>query len=145
MFDDMEMNNIPGQVAAGDSDQLQAGDTLDERGVDDLLDEGYSPPERPSVGWRRGYSTDDDWYGQNLDSRLSQEEPDDYETQAADDEAECVGGEVGQRRAGRLQNGSGADGGETIGDVYATDMGIDGGAAGAEEAAVHVIDDGDDD
>ncbi|GAB3562777.1 DUF5709 domain-containing protein [Spelaeicoccus albus] len=145
MSEAMETHNIPGQAAAGDSDQLQVGDTLDDRGVVDLLDEGYSPPERPSVGWRRGYSTDDDWYGQNLDYRLAQEEPDDYEMSLVEDEGECVGGEVGLRRAGRLQNGSGADGGETIGDVYATDMGIDGGAAGAEEAAVHVIDDDDED
>ena len=27
-------------------DQLQPEDTLDDRGVDDVLDEGYSPPER---------------------------------------------------------------------------------------------------
>ena len=27
-------------------DQLQPEDTLDDRGVEDVLDEGYSPPER---------------------------------------------------------------------------------------------------
>ena len=29
-----------------DQDQLQPQDNLDDRGVDDFLDEGYSPPER---------------------------------------------------------------------------------------------------
>ncbi|MCW2710113.1 MAG: hypothetical protein JWP24_307, partial [Marmoricola sp.] len=28
------------------SDQLQPEDSLDDRGVDDVLDEGFSPPER---------------------------------------------------------------------------------------------------
>lgn len=137
MSESFEVQNIPGQAAAGGSDQLQADDTLDDRGVVDQLDEGYSPPDRPSLGWRRGYSTDDDWYGQDLDSRLAQEEPDDEWDDG--EESEYVGGEVGIERAGRLQNGDGAGGAETAGDVYATDLGIDGGAAGAEEAAVHVI------
>jgi len=35
-------------------DQLQPDDTLDERGVDDVLDEGMSPPERPSREMARG-------------------------------------------------------------------------------------------
>ena len=31
----------------GDSDQLPLEDTLLDRGLEDVLDEGYSPPERP--------------------------------------------------------------------------------------------------
>src|SRR5690625_1102238 len=38
----------PECIADGDSNQLPKEDTLIKRGVDDLLDEGYSPPERPS-------------------------------------------------------------------------------------------------
>ena len=30
-----------------DTAQLDQADTLDDRGVDDLLDEGISPPDRP--------------------------------------------------------------------------------------------------
>jgi len=36
-----------GSYSLDDADQLQPEDTLDDRGLDDLLDEGYSPPERP--------------------------------------------------------------------------------------------------
>src|SRR5699024_9816464 len=36
----------PGTFAEGDSNQLEAQETLDDRGVDDTLDEGYTPPER---------------------------------------------------------------------------------------------------
>ena len=36
-----------GEYSVEDDNQLQAEDTLIDRGVDDVLDEGYSPPERP--------------------------------------------------------------------------------------------------
>ena len=36
-----------GEYSAEDDNQLQPEDTLIDRGVDDVLDEGYSPPERP--------------------------------------------------------------------------------------------------
>ena len=36
-----------GSYSLDDEDQLPSEDTLDDRGIDDLLDEGYSPPERP--------------------------------------------------------------------------------------------------
>ena len=39
--DDLEVWSVD------DETQLQPGDTLIDRGVDDVLDEGYSPPERP--------------------------------------------------------------------------------------------------
>ena len=35
-----------GTVSSMSEDQLQPQDTLDDRGVDDVLDEGISPPER---------------------------------------------------------------------------------------------------
>ena len=51
-----------------------------------------------------------------------------------------VGGEVGEARAGRLlAPDEGAH--EDVDGPVAEDEGIDGGAASAEEAAVHVIDD----
>ena len=39
--DDLEVWSVD------DETQLQPGDTLIDRGVDDVLDEGFSPPERP--------------------------------------------------------------------------------------------------
>ncbi len=36
-----------GEYSVEDDNQLQPEDTLIDRGVDDMLDEGYSPPEQP--------------------------------------------------------------------------------------------------
>ena len=36
-----------GDYSVEDDNQLQPEDTLVDRGVDDILDEGISPPERP--------------------------------------------------------------------------------------------------
>ena len=51
-------------------DQLQPEDTLIDRGVDDVLDEGYSPPERPYGG------SSFDSGPESLDQLLAEEEPD---------------------------------------------------------------------
>jgi hypothetical protein len=115
-----------------DDDQLTQEDTLEDRGVDDLLDEGYSPPDR----WKepRDHET--------LDELLSEEEPDpamqldDPDEQAGDDE-------VGDVRAGRLVASDEGFGPDTESELIGRAVGIDGGAASAEEAAVHVIADED--
>ena len=41
------MESSAGEYSVDEDDQLQREDTLVDRGVDDVLDEGYSPPERP--------------------------------------------------------------------------------------------------
>jgi hypothetical protein len=41
------MEGSAGEYSVDEDDQLQPEDTLIDRGVDDVLDEGYSPPERP--------------------------------------------------------------------------------------------------
>ncbi len=121
-------------------DQLQPDDTLDDRGVDDVLDEGLSPPERASRATARGMTAREDAEGESLEDRLEQEEPDPnatidhtaaggVESDAATDPTD--GFEVGDDRAGRLT--------EPDGDLDAEEVGIDGGAASAEEAAVHVV------
>jgi hypothetical protein len=122
-----------GQYSVDDDDQLSQEDTLIDRGVDDLLDEGYSPPDK----WREPRDNE------TLDELLSEEEPDPA-MQLDDDESdsEYTGDdEVGDRRAGRLvAPDEGVDVDEDS-DLLASDVGIDGSAASAEEAAVHVIDD----
>lgn len=109
-------------------DQLQPEDTLDDRGVDDILDEGISPPERRP----RGVTESKD-----LDDRLGQEEPEVWEVAEQEADADIldgpVAGEVGDRRTGRLMAQSADD------DRFAEDEGIDGAGASAEEAAVHTI------
>ena len=104
-----------------------------DRGVDDFLDEGYSPPEKPSYLSRHG---DVD---ETLDERLAQEEPEVWD--AAPPGETINDGEVGDRRAGRLVDPNGGIGEDTEKDMVADDIGIDGAAASAEEAAVHIVPD----
>jgi len=130
-----------GSYSVDDEDQLQATDTLNDRGVDDLLDEGYSPPEKWSAGEGFGTTADEALQGETLDQRISQEEP---EADPYADDGEDVGGpEVGVVRSGRLvapDEGAHSDDDE---ELVAEDVGFDGAAASAEEAAVHVVDDED--
>jgi hypothetical protein len=81
--------------------------------------------------------------GETIDERLRQEEPELWEQAEAERDADVVdgpvGGEVGSSRAGRLLAPVEGTHEDTDGPV-AEDEGIDGGAASAEEAAVHVID-----
>lgn len=108
-------------------DQRQPEDTLDDRGVEDVLDEGYSPPER----WR---NLDED---STLDERLDIEVPED-----TDDGGEYLDdGEVGGVRAGRLVDPNGGIGEDNESALIGEDVGIDGAGASAEEAAVHVVPD----
>ncbi|GAB3566919.1 DUF5709 domain-containing protein [Spelaeicoccus albus] len=136
-----EPNETNEYVAEPDSNQLPEEDTLVDRGLDDALDEGVSPPEKPSEPMREGFTASEEREGETLDERVEREQPDDWADPASDDDS--VGGEVGDTRAGRLTDNSGI-GDETDDDVIATDVGIDGGAAGAEEAAVHVVNPDDD-
>jgi hypothetical protein len=106
---------------------------LVDRGVDDPLDEGYSPPERYSPLIRKGEH-------ETLDERLAEEipEPDSDEVQ---DQEIVDDGEVGEERAGRLVEPNEGIGPDAEPDLVGTDVGIDGGAASAEEAAVHIVPD----
>lgn len=128
----------PEGVAEGDTNQLQQDDTLLDRGVDSVLDEGYSPPDHPPNHHR--LETELEQYeGESLDERLAQEEPEVWETDGP------VAGASEPDRAGRLAVAQTERSGESASSLMATDAGISGGGASAEEAAVHVIDDEPDD
>jgi Family of unknown function (DUF5709) len=130
-----------GDYSVDDENQLQPGDTLDDRGVGDLLDEGYSPPEKWSAGEGYGNTADEALQGESLDQRLRQEVPD-VDPYAVD--GENVGGpEVGSDRSGRLVAPDQGLSEDEEKDLVAEDIGIDGAAASAEEAAVHVVEDED--
>jgi Family of unknown function (DUF5709) len=138
----------PGEYSAENDNQLQAEDTLIDRGIDDALDEGYSPPERPYGRGAFGPS-------ENIDQRLAEEEQDplsrlgdplDTDEQQRSDDAEREiefpqRREIGRARAGRLVAPDRGFGEDTEAEMVAQDVGISGGAASAEEAAVHIIDD----
>ena len=127
-----------GEQSVDDEDQLQPEDTLDDRGVDDVLDEGYSPPDREPAHLRNGMTLAEQRAGETLDERLAEEEPD-VDPYADDNDY----GEA-DRRAGRLVAPDEGLGEDVDKDEVAEDVGIDGAGASAEEAAVHVIDPADD-
>jgi hypothetical protein len=126
-------------------DQLQPSDTLDDRGLDDVLDEGYSPPDREPARLRHPHEVDEP---ETLDERLAEEEPDVWADPDRDDDATTYDrdgeDEVGDVRSGRLVAQDGGEDSDVDSDLWAADAGIDGAGASAEEAAMHVIDDEDD-
>ena len=133
-----------------DSGVLEPEDTLDGTpGVRDVLDTGWSPPERPWAVEDWGTTEAEEEAGESLDGRLARELPDTPDDEgdglgdASDTDGELIDAEVGDRRAGRLVDAD--DGGteDTDDELYARDEGIDGAAASAEEAAVHVVRDRD--
>ncbi|WP_156252184.1 DUF5709 domain-containing protein [Pseudactinotalea terrae] len=115
----------PALGSEGDNDQLPREDTLVDRGVDDLLDEGYSPPDRDPIQSMGGLDPDDETAQQ-----LRAEEPEVWESEPGQ-----AAGESQPDRAGRLEDIDDAGRGT---DRFAHDAGVAGGAAGAEEAAVHL-------
>ncbi len=122
-------------------DQLQPIDSLDDRGVEDVLDEGYSPAEKPIGSRAHGTTPAEVAEGETLDERVAQEEPevDPYEEAHAGIPDEESGDDVGDARAGRLTAPDEGTREDAEKDLVAEDHGIDGAAASAEEAAVHVI------
>lgn len=147
-----------------DEDQLEPEDTLTGSGAGDdpdVLDTSYSPPDSARGSYAQGVTANEQVEGETIEDRVKQERPDPGSaTGAPDDESgldeEPVGGddpdaiapdedwvgdaEVGDERAGRLVSDDEGAHDDTEKETWATDVGIDGGAASAEEAAVHVSD-----
>jgi len=125
----------------------------------DPLDAGVVPPERWSAGVRYGVTAGEQSEGESLDQLLAEEEPDDTLDYDEDEDGEYAADldeDAGDQdvdgllldagpdpRAGRLvaeDEGAHPDDEE---DLVASDVGIDGGAATAEEAAMHVVEEDD--
>ena len=168
------------EYATEGDQQLQPEDTLDDRGVDDILDEGYSPPEKWSVlekfgntarGGARGRESLDQKLGRGgarpgprvrrrrghggseggaarararARGRRRRPRPGLHDRRAAPRACDFedargrrrAGRPAGQPRRGRpRRRRQGPD---------RRDVGIDGAAASAEEAAVHIVQDGPD-
>ncbi|MFF4098843.1 DUF5709 domain-containing protein [Streptomyces sp. NPDC001903] len=114
--------------------QPDMDDSVGEPGTDALIDQGYSPPERLFTRER----------GDSLDERLARELPE-WEMPDGDGIGDLTGGagepvdpQAGGARAGRLAPVTSFPHGNSM---LAQDVGIDAGAASAEEAAVHLIED----
>jgi len=124
---------VPEESEQLDQDQFQPDVNLNDRGVDDALDEGYSPPESYSTLVRHGTH-------ESLEERLAEEEPE-PDPYGDDDSDDLDDGEVGQARAGRLVDPNEGIGPDEEKDLVGEDVGIDGAAASAEEAAMHIVPD----
>jgi len=150
-----------------DYEVLDASDTLDAPPGSDPLDRGVAPPERWTAGIRYGTTESEQERGESLDQWLDQEEPDvdaDLDGEDLDDEqlSRLVRRSAGENLAEEdldgllLDDGPDPRAGRLVAedegvhppaepDLVAHDTGIDGGAATAEEAAMHVVDDDDTD
>lgn len=128
------------------TDDLDMQNVLDERGLDEMLAEGYSPPERPLAVGKYGTTGQEQLEGESLDQRLAQEIPDVQPPEGngigdqIDGDGEPVSEVAGNARAGRLTPADQSTP-RPRNDVMARDVGIDGGAASAEEAAMHIASD----
>jgi hypothetical protein len=142
----------------GDFEVEDASDTLDGEPGDDPLDRGVVTPQHWSAAIRYGTTGAEQEDGESLDQLLAEEEPDvgseaadvsAAEDSSADITADPDAGDEDvdglllddgpDPRAGRLvaedeDSAAGADA-----DLVASDAGPDGGAATAEEAAMHVV------
>ena len=121
-----------GEYDQDDTDQLQPEDTLEDAEVGDILDRGYSPPDHAPGSHEH----------ETLDSRLAEEEPDtSYDEAPGDDDPDFPErAEVGNLRAGRLIAPDAGYGPDVDNQLLASDAGVDGAGASAEEAAMHYID-----
>jgi hypothetical protein len=145
-------------------------DELGDGPLDSMLEQGYSPPERPLALDEFGTTLAEERQGESLEQRLAQEEPDpnmdvdlvegepavrageggdvpddiDVGGGEVPDDAFSDGflddGEVGDARAGRLVEPDQGAMTDFEKDLVASDVGIDGAGASAEEAAMHVVD-----
>jgi hypothetical protein len=145
-----------------DYQTLDSNDTLDGAPGDDPLDRGVVPPERWSAAMRGDSAADGQ---ESLDELLAEEEPDpalaadgdwsdeDEDSDEDDDDPDAADEDVDglllddgpDPRAGRL---IAPDGGHQVrwqDRLLAHDVGPDGGGATAEEAAMHVVDDDEND
>jgi hypothetical protein len=155
---DYERTGAPGTDGLEDTDfeddgVLDSSDTLEasEDPYVDPLAPGVEPADKWSAGERFGAPLAEERQGESLDQLLAEEdpEPDPYADPNPDSESDLPreGPEPydeQQPRAGRLvaeDEGAHAD---SEPDLVAQDVGIDGGGAGAEEAAVHLTDEDED-
>jgi hypothetical protein len=95
-----ELNTDTGSYSLDDEDQLESEDTLVDRGVDNVLDEGYSPPEKPLGVDRWGTTAWEQSQDETIDQRIQQEEPDPNTAYGAPDNESGLDEEAGDMVGG---------------------------------------------
>ena len=126
-----------------DDGVLEPSDSLESDDLrSDPLDTGVDAGEGYRGATRFGTTPEEEGRGESLDDLLAEEEPDDGDSDEwTDEDQPRDDGRTTEPRAGRLlaeDEGAHEDGDK---DLVAFDVGIDGGAASAEEAAVHLTED----
>ncbi len=132
---DLEENDLE------DDGVLDASDTLDGDPGDDPLDQGIVPPDRWSAGEGYGTTLSEERAGESLDQLLAEEEPEPDPYAEPDRDPDDQPWDDQEPRSGRLVAADEGAHPDDEPDLVARDVGIDGGAATAEEAAIHVSDD----
>jgi len=126
-----------------DDGVLEPSDSLESDDLrSDPLDTGVDAGEGYRGATRFGTTPSEEGRGESLDDLLAEEEPDDGDNDEwTDEDQPRDDGRTTEPRAGRLlaeDEGAHEDDDK---DLVAFDVGIDGGAASAEEAAVHLTED----
>jgi hypothetical protein len=117
--------------AVEDAENLDPIENLTGDDPDEIMQTGYSPPDREPHNLRDAPTPFEERQGESLDKRLSEEEPEVSPDDIAFEERDA--------RAGRLvapDEGAHAD---LEKDEIARDVGPAGYASSAEEAAMHII------
>ncbi|GIL27793.1 DUF5709 domain-containing protein [Actinocatenispora comari] len=129
----------------GDVSLLRPQESLDDEETEYDPDTGYSPNERPWEIDRWGLTAAEAARGEDLAHRLARELPDRVDEvdgdgigDSTDTDGEPLDDQVGGARSGRLIAAD-LDPADAGSDQWALDVGVDGGAASAEEAAIHVV------
>lgn len=120
-----------GGDAVADAEELDPAENLTGDDPDEIMQTGYSPPDREPHHLRDAPTPGEEREGESLEHRLAAEQPE----PAANDE-------VADQRAGRLVAPDEGAHPDREPEEIASDVGPAGYAASAEEAAVHVDDDG---
>lgn len=161
------------QAGRGDiaeaTDYINPGDPTD---TVSPLDTSWDPPDRPPHNTDFGTTLTEEREGESLDRRLAEEQPDVLQAELSADPADAdvaaetdveddpllgrslqdeggdtdlpaPGFEQESPRAGRLVEPDEGAHPDTESELVASDVGISGGAASAEEAAMHVVDEDD--
>jgi hypothetical protein len=159
------VDRVDAEATAGqDLDEVDFDQDLafGEDGDDDNMDRSYVPNDYPVAATRHGTTAAEQHEGSSIEQRLDAEEPDVVGDRPGDEVlpddqplSDALGedvasedlamtgdddSEVGDLRAGRLVDPDEGVREDTEKDLVAEDVGIDGGAASAEEAAMHITD-----
>ena len=118
--------------AVDDTDDLDPYADLTGDDADEIMQTGYSPPEREPHSLRDAPTPDEERRGESLDQKLREEEPDIGSDDVALTEPD--------RRAGRLVAPDEGWRNDVHNDEVAEDVGTAGYASSAEEAAMHIVD-----